>query len=67
MMQDMNQGEQLSVVGQCDVTHCRYNEERQCHAGQIHVSMSSEGAACMTYSPRDDQGGMSDQLRDNPA
>ncbi|PYE54941.1 DUF1540 domain-containing protein [Deinococcus yavapaiensis] len=67
MMQDMNRDGQLSVVGQCDVTRCRYNEDHQCHAGQIQVSMSSEGAACMTYTPRDDRGAMSEQLRDNPA
>ncbi len=67
MTQNMNQDGQLSVVGQCDVTQCRYNEEHQCHAGQIHVSMSNEGAACMTYSPREGSMGAGDQLRNNPS
>lgn len=42
---------QASVVGSCSATDCRYNEERECHAGEITVQMSQDGAHCATYDP----------------
>jgi|GEM_PF-2321408 len=65
MTQDSNRD--TSIVGNCDATDCRYNENRECHAGQIQVSMSGNMAQCATYTPRSEQGGMHDTLRDNPA
>jgi hypothetical protein len=42
---------QASVVGACTVTDCRFNEDSECHAGQIEVRVSASGAECGTYSP----------------
>ncbi len=42
---------QASVVGSCSATDCRHNEERECHAGEITVQMSQDGAHCATYDP----------------
>ncbi|NNC28687.1 DUF1540 domain-containing protein [Longimicrobium terrae] len=42
---------QTSVVGACTVTDCKFNENHECHAGQIEVRVSSNGAECGTYSP----------------
>ena len=41
----------LSVVGACSVTDCRFNEDHECHAGQIEVSVGPDGAHCATYTP----------------
>jgi hypothetical protein len=41
----------LSVVGSCSVTDCRFNEEHECHAGQIEVRVGPDGAHCGTYQP----------------
>lgn len=40
-----------SAVGACTVTDCRYNENRECHAGEIRVEVGAQGAVCATYSP----------------
>lgn len=40
-----------SVVGACTVTDCKFNENHECHAGQIDVRVGSGGAICATYSP----------------
>lgn len=42
---------QTSVVGTCEATNCRYNQDRQCTAGQIEVSFSAGSASCATYTP----------------
>jgi hypothetical protein len=47
-----------SLVSRCDATSCRYNEDMQCHAGQIEVQMvmgdmGAQMAHCMTFSPED--------------
>lgn len=44
----------VSVVSRCDATPCRFNEDGECHAGQIEVSLSGDRAQCLTFSPRDD-------------
>ena len=41
----------LSVVGSCSVTDCRFNEDHECHAGQIEVRVGPDGAHCGTYQP----------------
>ena len=63
-MTQRNEGQQsgeTSVVGSCDATNCRYNENRECHAGQIQVSLSGGMAQCMTYDPQGTGAGMGDQ------
>ncbi|ANE43473.1 MAG: hypothetical protein JWQ08_2762 [Deinococcus sp.] len=47
-----------SLVSRCDATSCRYNEDMQCHAGQIEVQMvmgemGAQMAHCMTFAPED--------------
>ena len=42
---------QLSVVGACSVTDCRFNEDHECHAGSIEVRVGPDGAHCATYQP----------------
>jgi hypothetical protein len=42
---------QTSVVGACTVTDCKFNESHECHAGQIEVRVSGNGAECGTYTP----------------
>ena len=44
-------GSETSVVSSCTVTDCRFNEEHECHAGQIEVKVGPDGAHCGTYSP----------------
>lgn len=63
---DMNR-DGMSMVGSCDATDCRYNENRECHAGQIQVAMSGNMAQCMTYDPSGDSTGMTDQPRSTPS
>lgn len=41
-----------STVSSCSATDCTYNENRECHAGEIRVEMGGQGAICGTYSPR---------------
>lgn len=41
-----------SAVASCSATDCTHNENRECHAGEIQVEMSGQGAICGTYSPR---------------
>ena len=48
-------GSETSVVSSCTVTDCRFNEEHECHAGQIEVKVGTDGAHCGTYSPEGDQ------------
>ncbi|MFB9992484.1 DUF1540 domain-containing protein [Deinococcus oregonensis] len=50
-----------SLVSRCDATSCRYNEDMECHAGQIEVhmvmgEMGAQMAHCMTFSPEDSEG-----------
>jgi hypothetical protein len=40
-----------SVVGSCDATDCRHNEDHECRAGEITVRMAGRGAECGTYDP----------------
>ena len=42
---------QASIVGSCTATDCTYNEERECHAGEILVQFGKGGAQCATYTP----------------
>lgn len=69
MTQNSNQmgDRQTSIVGACGATDCRYNENRECHAGQIEVGMNGNMAQCMTYDPSGDQSGMRDQPVPNPS
>ena len=46
-----NPNARTSVVGECTATDCRYNEERECHAGEILVQIGAQGARCATYDP----------------
>lgn len=55
-MNDTRSNQQVSIVGRCDATNCRHNENHECHAGQIEVTMSGQMAQCMTYSPKDGMG-----------
>lgn len=41
-----------SAVASCSATDCTHNENRECHAGEIHVEMGGQGAVCGTYEPR---------------
>lgn len=41
-----------SAVASCSATDCSYNENQECHAGEIRVEMSGQGAICATYEPR---------------
>lgn len=41
-----------STVASCSATDCTYNENRECHAGEIEVRMANGGQAiCATYEP----------------
>ena len=42
---------QTSVVAACTVTDCTFNENRECHAGEIRVQIGAQGAVCGTYTP----------------
>jgi hypothetical protein len=43
---------QPSMVASCSVTDCVYNEDRECHAGEIDVRVGAQGGAiCATYDP----------------
>ena len=42
---------QASVVAACSVTDCTYNQNRECHAGEIRVEVGAQGAVCATYTP----------------
>ncbi len=42
---------QASVVAACSATDCTYNQERECHAGEIRVEVGAQGAVCATYTP----------------
>jgi hypothetical protein len=41
-----------SSVASCSATDCTFNENRECHAGEIRVEMGQNGAICGTYDPR---------------
>lgn len=41
-----------SAVRSCSATDCVHNEDRECHAGEIHVEMGAQGAICGTYKPQ---------------
>jgi hypothetical protein len=43
--------EAASVVGACTVTDCKFNENHECHAGEIRVEIGAQGAVCSTYTP----------------
>ncbi|MHA0043155.1 DUF1540 domain-containing protein [Deinococcus sp. PEB2-63] len=43
-----------SMVSRCDATTCRFNDDTNCTAGQVEISMSGQTAQCMTFSPADD-------------
>lgn len=43
---------QPSAVASCSATDCSYNENRECHAGEIQVEMGAQGAVCGTYNPQ---------------
>lgn len=39
-------------VASCSATDCAHNENRSCHAPEIHVEMKGDGhAICRTYDP----------------
>lgn len=42
---------QTSVVAECTATDCTFNENRECHAGEIRVQIGAQGAICGTYKP----------------
>ena len=39
------------MVGACSVTDCKFNENHECHAGEIRVEIGARGAVCGTYTP----------------
>lgn len=41
-----------SAVASCSATDCVFNENHECHAGEIRVEMSGQSAVCGTYDPR---------------
>ena len=47
-----SRGTAQSVVSSCGATDCTFNENRECHAGEIRVEMGGQGAICGTYTPR---------------
>jgi hypothetical protein len=42
---------QASTVSACSVTDCKFNENHDCHAGEIEVRVGAQGAVCGTYTP----------------
>jgi len=43
---------QPSAVASCAVTNCKFNEDRECHAGEIDVRFGDgQQAICGTYEP----------------
>ncbi len=40
-----------SAVAACTVTDCKFNENHECHAGEIRVEVGAQGAVCATYTP----------------
>lgn len=61
----MNDTEHQSMVGRCDATNCRFNDDMECTAGQIEVQMSGQMAQCITYTPTDDMGDSYGATADN--
>ncbi|HET9983695.1 MAG TPA: DUF1540 domain-containing protein [Longimicrobiales bacterium] len=45
----------ISRVASCSATDCSHNRDQQCHAGEIEVRMSPNGAICGTYDPQKPQ------------
>lgn len=43
---------QPAAVASCSAADCMHNENRECHAGEIHVEIGAQGAVCATYDPR---------------
>lgn len=44
-----------SMVASCSATECVYNEDRECHAGEIEVEIGEEGnAICATFEPEEE-------------
>ena len=56
-----------SIAASSDATDSRYNKSRECHAGQIQVSMSGSTAQCMTYDPTGDNAGIGDMPQAEPS
>ena len=46
-----NRAAQPSAVAACSVTDCKYNQDHDCHAGEIRVEVGAQGAVCATYTP----------------
>ncbi|MFC6592689.1 DUF1540 domain-containing protein [Deinococcus lacus] len=44
--------ETKTIVSRCSASQCRFNQDQNCTAGQIEVSVSAEKAECLTFSPR---------------
>lgn len=42
---------QASIVASCTATDCTYNENEECHAGEIRVQSRGNTAVCGTYDP----------------
>lgn len=47
-----------STVETCDVTICAYNQDHNCQAGSISVSMVDGMAHCATFTHRDEATGI---------
>lgn len=47
-----NDGRRTAGVGACKVSICQYNQDFECGADTIRVSIGSAEAKCMTFSPR---------------
>ena len=43
-----SRGTARSVVSSCSATDCTFNENRECHAGEIRVEMGGQGAISIT-------------------
>ncbi|ALW89762.1 DUF1540 domain-containing protein [Deinococcus actinosclerus] len=57
--------ESQSLVSRCDATTCRFNDNMNCTAGQIEVSMSGQTAQCLTFSPTEGMGDTQSVSADN--
>jgi hypothetical protein len=43
-----------SIVGECNVTNCRFNRQHRCRTSDITIDFYNGFARCSTYDPKDD-------------
>ncbi|BDZ42468.1 hypothetical protein GCM10025865_17670 [Paraoerskovia sediminicola] len=49
---------ELPQVAECSIDGCGYNHEHGCHAGAVTIAGTSGDAACATFIPLSEKGGL---------